>query len=415
MLDLLFTQCSNPDYPTLVDVGVLGGVIVYLAEHAASIEVPEANETIDLHGKVLLTGLVETHIHLDKALLLDRISDDATTLQGAIAKSGELKRSFTAEDIMERSMKVIGEAVMRGVTHMRCHVEVDPVIGLIGIETTIALKKRLKDVIDLQIVVFPQEGLFMDDVTQGLMEQAVTMGADVVGGITYVDRCLEDHVDFVFRLAEKQGLPVDLHVDFSDRPEQLAILEVVKATEKYNMRKRVSVGHLTSLGTVPRVRAEAIANAMANAGIHVMCLPTTDLFLNGRGDGLVAGRGLTPVQLLLEQGVNVVYGSNNIQNAFTPFGTADPLDIGLLIAQTAHMGSKKDAQVLVEMATKRAAAALELERYGLRVGAVADLVVCRATDVRSLLYRRPERERVYKRGKLVAETSVSSRWYANES
>jgi cytosine deaminase len=139
-----------------------------------------------------------------------------------------------------------------------------------------------------------------------------------------------------------------------------------------------------------------------------MCLPTTDLYLNGRGEEAVSGRGLTPVQLLLEHGVNVVYGSNNIQNAFTPFGTADPLDIGILIAQISHMGSKKDAQVLLEMATTRAAKALGIERYGLRVGSDADLVVCRATDARSLLYRRPERERVYKKGRLIAETSVCS-------
>jgi cytosine deaminase len=291
---------------------------------------------------------------------------------------------------------------------MRCHVEVDPVIGLIGMETTLALKERLRDVIDLQIVAFPQEGIFRDGVTQGLMERAISMGADVVGGITYNDRDLGEHLDFVFRLAQKNGLPVDLHADFSERPDQLAILEVVKMTERFGMQGKVSVGHLTSLGAVRKVRAEAIAEAIAKAGIHVMCLPVTDLYLNGRGEEPATGRGLTPVRLLLDKGVNVVYGSNNIQNAFTPFGTADPLDIGLLVAQASHMGSEQDAKIVVEMATTRAAAALGLDSYGLRVGADADLVVCQAQDVRTLLYRRPEREKVYKRGKLVAETQVSS-------
>ncbi|MCD9020459.1 amidohydrolase family protein [Cohnella sp. NL03-T5] len=404
---MLFTQCSTIDHKFLRDVGVKCGKIVHLADHSNGL-LPESREVVDLQGKLLLPGLVETHIHLDKALLLDRLSGDVTTLQGAIAKSGELKRFFTAADINERSLRVIRQAVIHGVTRMRCHVEVDPVIGLIGMETILALKERLKDVIDLQIVAFPQEGIFRDCVTQGLMEQAVSMGADVVGGITYNDRNLEEHLDFVFRLAHKHGLPVDLHADFSDRPEQLAILEVVKTTEKFGMQGRVSVGHLTSLGVVRKVRAEAIAEAIAEAGIHVMCLPATDLYLNGRGVEQAAGRGLTPVQLLLDKGVNVVFGSNNIQNAFTPFGTADPLDIGLLVAQTSHMGSEKDAGILVEMATTRAATALELDSYGLRIGADADLVVCQATDVRSLLYTRSEREKVYKKGKLIAETLVSS-------
>jgi cytosine/creatinine deaminase len=407
MLDILFTKCSNPDYKTLIDVGVKGGIIDHLTDHSNQ-ELPEAREVIDLQGKLLLPGLVETHIHLDKALLLDRLSGDVTTLQSAIAKSGELKRFFTAADINERSLRVIRQAVINGVTRMRCHVEVDPVIGLIGMETTLALKERLRDIIDLQIVAFPQEGIFRDGVTQGLMERAVSMGVDVVGGITYNDRDLGEHLEFVFRLAQKHGLPVDLHVDFSDRPEQLAILEVVKMTEKFGMQGKVSVGHLTSLGAVRKVRAEAIAEAIAEAGVHVMCLPATDLYLNGRGEEQAAGRGLTPVQLLLDKGVNVVYGSNNIQNAFTPFGTADPLDIGLLVAQTSHMGSEMDAKILVEMATTRAAAALGLDSYGLRVGADADLVVCQEQDVRNLLYRRSEREKVYKRGKLVAETRVSS-------
>lgn len=407
MLDILFTQCSNPDHITLIDVGVKGGRIVHLAEHSSE-GLPEARELVDVQGKLLLPGLVETHIHLDKALLLDRLSGDVTTLEDAIAKSGELKRFFTAADINERSMRVIRQAVIRGVTRMRCHVEVDPVIGLIGMETTLALKERLRDVIDLQIVAFPQEGIFRDGVTQGLMERAISMGADVVGGITYNDRDLGEHLEFVFRLAQKNGLPVDLHADFSERPDQLAILEVVKMTERFGMQGKVSVGHLTSLGAVRKVRAEAIAEAISKAGIHVMCLPATDLYLNGRGEEPATGRGLTPVRLLLDKGVNVVYGSNNIQNAFTPFGTADPLDIGLLVAQASHMGSEQDAKIVVEMATTRAAAALGLDSYGLRVGADADLVVCQAQDVRTLLYRRPEREKVYKRGKLVAETQVSS-------
>lgn len=404
MLDLLFTRCRVPHYKELMDLGICSGKIAYIADHSACR--PNARETMDLHGKLLLPGIVEAHIHLDKAFLLERLSGDVSTLRDAIDKTAELKSGYTADDIEARSLRAIRQAVARGVTRMRCHVEVDPIVKLVGLETTLALKERLKDIIDLQIVAFPQEGVFNHPETSGLMERAVAMGADVVGGITYNDRNLREHLEFVFRLAERYGRPVDLHVDFSDRPEELAVLEVLQFTRRFAMQGKVSVGHLTSLGSVPKARAESIAEDIAGAGIHVITLPATDLYLNGRGDEQCIRRGITPVKLLLEQGASVLYGSNNIENAFTPFGTADPLDIGYLVAQTCHMGSGKDAETLIEMATTRAAAALGFECYGLNVGAEADLAVCQAADARTLLYHRPERLQVYRKGRLIARNEI---------
>jgi cytosine deaminase len=184
----------------------------------------------------------------------------------------------------------------------------------------------------------------------------------------------------------------------------LAILDVVRLTHEYGMNGRVSVGHLTSLGSVPRTQAKEICKAIAEANIHVMTLPATDLYLNGRGDDCRVRRGLTPIDLLLGEGVNVIYGSNNIQNAFTPFGTADPLDIGLLLAQTTYMGSEQDAKLIIEMITTRAAQALQIQDYGIAIGANADLVLCDAKDIRNVLYNRSDRIGVWKKGKQVAST-----------
>jgi cytosine deaminase len=410
MLDLLFKRAANPGYSSLIDIGVQGGNIIYLSD--TSIVSPPSREIHDLQGKLLLASLVEPHIHLDKALLLDRMGADITALPDAIAMTSQLKRRFTSEDMEERSIRVIRQAVSKGVTLMRCHAEVDPIIGLSSMETMLALKKRFADIIDLQVVAFPQEGIYIDASTPSLLQQAIALGADAVGGITYIDRDTKAHLDFVFRLAQKHGIPVDLHVDFSDDPEQLAIVEVIKATREYGMQGRVSVGHLTSLGAVGSAKADGIASAMADTGIHVMSLPITDLYLNGRGDAQGFHRGLTPVKRLLDHGVNVVYGSNNIQNAFTPFGNADPLEVGLVLAQTCHLGSENDAELLVDMATNRAATALGRSHRGVRLGAVADLIVCPAKDTRTLLYERPERERVYRKGRLVAQTQVMrSDWY----
>lgn len=409
MFDLLFHRVRSPYFRTLIDVGVKNGEIVYLSE--VKNYTPEAVELVNGNDCILFPGLIESHIHLDKAFLLEKMSRDANSLSEAIEITAALKQGFTAEDIGNRSLRVLRRAVAYGVTHMRCHVEVDPIVKLKGMEVMLSLKERLKDVLSIQIVVFPQEGIFLQQGTAELMEEALRMGADVVGGIPYNDKNADEHIKFVFDLAAHFDKPVDFHADFSDNPEELAILDIVRETTDRQFHGRVSVGHLTSLGSVPEQQARRIAASIAEAGIHVMSLPATDLYLNGRADKERIRRGLTPIKILHEEGVNVIFGSNNIQNPFTPFGTGDPLDIALLLAQTAHMGTKKDAYLLFEMITERAAAALGLNKYGIAVGADADFVLFNATNVRDVLLERPERLGVWKKGRKVAESHRTTKYF----
>jgi cytosine deaminase len=410
--DMIILAFSNPHFSTLMDIGIHEGKIIHLHEHLPNkANTLNAGQVIDARGRMLLPGLIEPHIHLDKAFLLNQMTKDANSVEQAIASTLELKRSFTKNDITARSTQVIQQALAHGVTHMRCHVEIDPIVGLIGLEVMLALKERYHQQMTLQIVAFPQEGIAKQPGTAELLTQAMQLGADVIGGITYQDPDLEEHLSTVFNLAKAFNKPVDLHVDFSDDPSMLAILTIIRMTHEYKMQGRVSVGHLTSLGSLPYAQAKAVCTSIAEAGIHVMSLPATDLYMGGRGDDHRHRRGLTPVSLLLEQGVNVIYGSNNIQNPFTPFGTADPLDTGLLLAQTAYMGSKQDVVTLIEMATTRAAEALELTNYGLHVGADADLVLFEARDPRVAFYERSPRRYVWKQGQLVASTEKLTTLY----
>jgi cytosine deaminase len=410
--DLIILAFSNPHFSTLMDIGIENGKITYLQEHLPNHpNTPSANQIIQANGRILLSGLIEPHIHLDKAFLLNQMTQDVNSIEQAIATTLELKRFFTKKDITTRSMQVIQQALAHGVTHMRCHVEIDPVVGLIGLEVMLELKELYRDQITLQIVAFPQEGITKQPGTEELLLQAMQLGADVIGGITYQDLDLEAHLHTVFKISKTYNTPIDLHVDFSDDPSMLAILTIIRLTHEYGMQHRVSVGHLTSLGSLPYEQAKTISKAIGEAGIHVMSLPATDLYLGGRGDDHRHRRGLTPVSLLLEQGVNVIYGSNNIQNPFTPFGTADPLDTGMLLAQTAYMGSKQDVVTLMDMATTRAAEALEIANYGLYVGADADLVLFEASNLRSAFYERSPRRYVWKRGQLVASTEKLTTFY----
>lgn len=405
MLDLLFSHVSIPHSNQEMDVGIENGFITYLS--TANKQRPQANRIIEGDGNVLLPGFIEPHIHLDKAYLLDQMEQDASTLDEAIRLTGNLKKDFTKEDIQQRSIKVLERCISYGVTHLRCHVEVDPIVGLMGVEILLHLKELYRDRIDLQLVTFPQEGIFKLKGTAELMEESLRMGVDVIGGIPYNDIDPIEHVDFVFGLARKFNKPLDFHVDFSDNPKELTIKDIIHKTIGNRMEGRVSVGHLSSLGSVPYDEAKKIASDIAKAEIHVMTLPATDLFLNGRGDKEKVRRGMTPVKLLLEEGVNVIVGTNNIQNPFTPFGTGDPLDVALLLAQVAHMGTLKDSEILLDMTTVNAARALGISKHGIKLNNPADLVLFDTKNRRNVLLERPKRLGVWKKGRQVDKVDAA--------
>ncbi|THF81312.1 amidohydrolase family protein [Cohnella fermenti] len=416
-LDWLLRGCRSAATGEIVQIGIREGRIEFvrpdarpgvagpaaLADSAdTSGGPPKAKRVFDASGYVALPGLVETHIHLDKAFLTERMPGEAADLKEAIAMTAALKGGYSPEDIGARSRRLLDRASRFGVTRMRTQVEIDPILRLMSWESAAGLKKEYAGRIELQLVAFPQEGIFWQPGTAELLEEAARAGADAIGGVPYNDRDSLEHLDYVFRLAESFGLPVDLHLDFSDDPEQLAIADVIELTKKFGLQGKVAVGHLTSLGSAEPDTARRIAAGMAEAGIHAMTLPATDLYLNGRQDAYRVRRGLTPVKLLLDAGVNVVFGSNNVRNAFTPFGTGDPLDIALLLGQTAHMGSAREARLLAEMCTSRAAEALGSRgTKGLEEGEPADLVLVKADGILDVVYDRPRERIVWKGGRRI--------------
>ncbi|WP_337100342.1 amidohydrolase family protein [Paenibacillus sp. YIM B09110] len=406
--DIWVSGYTDPFTGELRDLGVKDGIITYNGRFYDGVKhTVRAKETVTAAGRLVLPGLVESHIHLDKAFLTQRMSREADSLSDAIGMTAALKKDYTFEDIMRRSVAVIERSMQAGVTHLRCQVEVDPIIGLLSMEAALQLKELYRSLMTIQLVVFPQEGIFQQEGTEELMRQAVAMGADAIGGIPYNDTDAREHLEWIFKLAEETGLPVDLHVDFSDDPSHRTIVDIADLTIAYGLQGRVTVAHLTSLGSMESDDARVIASKMAAAGIHVITLPATDLYLNGRGDSYKPRRGLTPVRLLLEEGVNVCFGSNNIRNAFTPFGKGDPLDIALLLGQTAYMGTRADAVLLLEMCTTRAARALNLEYGALACGSAADFLLTGASDICDLIYDRTPERIVWKNGLRTAETALN--------
>lgn len=399
-MDILIRKVRIKDGEELQDVAIEGGKIVAIAPHIEG----TAHREIDADGRVLIPGLVDSHIHLDKALIADRLPNKSGTLMEAIKVTGQLKPTFTKEDVEERARRALTMLIKNGTTHIRTHSEFDPSQGFTGFETVMKLKQEFKDIIDIQVTAFPQEGIFKSPGTEEMMYQAMEMGADVVGGIPYNDSPAMDHIDLVFEIAKKYNKPIDFHQDFKDDAEGITIEYICDKTIKEGFQGRVSVGHLTSLGALPKEKLEPIIKKMKEAEISVMSLPATDLHLGGRKDEYNVRRALTPVRTLRDGGVNMCIATNNIRNAFTPYGNGDLIQIAMLAVPTAHLGGADDLPTVLPMITTNPAKALGLKDYGLEVGKKADMVLLDTKVVKDAIIDIPDRLFVIKNGKITVET-----------
>jgi cytosine/creatinine deaminase len=406
-VDLLLRGARLPDRDGIVNIAIVGEHIVGIDGTARA-----AREAIPLGGRLVTPGLVESHIHLDKALLDDRVTSTAGTLEEAIRLTGEAKRSFTVDDIRDRARRVLDLAVRAGTTAMRSHVEVDPIVGLAGMEAMLPLREEYAPALDLQLCAFAQEGIVRAPGTEGLLRRALTMGADLVGGCPYNDSDGLEHIRIIFALATAFGVDADFHVDFADEPEHLHVREIAAHAVRAGWQGRVTVGHLTELAAVPAFRQDEMITEIARAGLGVVALPVTDLYLMGRHDESNVRRGLTPVRRLLAAGVPVALASNNIRNPFTPLGTADLSHMAFVTAAAAHMGTPADLRALLMAITLHPARMLRLPAYGLAPGCYADLVVWDCALPEEAVATVPPRTLVVKRGRVTIEArhDVTERW-----
>lgn len=409
MIDLVIHNARIADGEPLIDLAIDDGLIVDIGPFRG-----EAKERIEAHGRAVVPGFLEPHIHLDKALVEGRRPNLSGTLADAIRITGELKERFHREDVLERAGRTLEMAVANGTVVLRAQPDVDPIQGLLGVETMLELRADYADVIDLQIVAFPQEGIFKVPGVRDLLVEAMRMGADVSGGCAYNERSWEDskrHIDTVFDIAEEFGTDVDFHADLADEasdPRFAAASYIAQTAMERGFVGRVSLGHVTSLGALTAEEARPVIEQLAAAEVSIVTLPATDLYLGGRNDAKNPRRGLTPVKQLRAAGVNVAYSSNNVRNAFTPFGKADPLQIGSLLAHAAHLGSPDDQAYVLRMATTNAARAMGIaDRYGLAIGKQADLVVLDTENVGDALLDIPARSWVVKHGRITVVTEHS--------
>lgn len=399
-MDMIFRKVRLESQPHITDLAIDKGRIVDIGPFLAC----KGAEEINADGRVLIPGLIESHLHLEKAYVMDRKPNKSGTLKEAISVTAALKPTFSREDIEARARRALKQLIIYGSTCVRAHAEFDPSQGFTGLDTVLDLKKEYADRIDIQVVAFPQEGILKVPGTDAMMAEALQKGADVVGAIPYNDTNAEDHIDWVFKLAKDYDKDIDFHQDFSDNADSMSIEYLARKTIDEQYEGRVSVGHLTALGAVKPQLRDQIISLLRDAGISVMALPATDMHLGGREDTFNVRRTITPVRALRDGGVNVCLATNNIRNAFTPYGTGDLLQIAALALPACHLGGADDQPTVLPMLTTNPARALRLKDYGIEIGNQADLVLMDTQSVSDIILDIPDRTAVVKRGKVVART-----------
>ena len=354
----------------LVNIGIERGRIVAI-EPGLNAEA----QVYDLGGALVTPGFVETHIHLDKSCILDRISSAQGGLDEAIGEVARLKREFTAEDVYQRARRTLEKCVAQGTTHMRTHLEVDPVIGLRSLEGILPLVEEFKWAMDIEICIFPQEGLLNNPGTDELMVEGIGRGGRVVGAAPYTDSDPKGQIDRVFDMAREFDIDIDMHLDFGPDSESLDLDYVCEQTERYGYGGRVAIGHVTKLSTLSPERLREKSRRLAGAGVAVTVLPATDLYLMGRHQEHSMMRGVAPVHRLLGEGVNCSLSTNNVLNPFTPFGDCSMVRMANLYANICHVGDRNGLADCFDMVTSRPARLMRLPDYGVGVGQSADLAV----------------------------------------
>lgn len=318
-----------------------------------SLEQFDQTDIIDLEGRMVLRGFTDTHMHLDKALIGEKVVNTSGTLEEAIKIMSTYKPTMSDQDIYERMKKVIDMAYAHGTRYLRTNIDIDDNIKLRSLDIIHKLRDAYKDKMVIESIAFPQEGFLDNENNFSYLELALKKGADVLGGIPAFDSNPKLHLEKLMELAKKYDVDLDAHIDETDDQKTLTIKDLIRLTKKYNYQGRVTAAHCCSLAANDKKVVNPILKKAKEVELNIVPLPSTNLYLQGRGDTKNIRRGITPIKsIVYDHGINISIGSDNVRDPFNCFGNANPLEAALIAAHGAHMGSTEDFNTLFDAISK---------------------------------------------------------------
>jgi cytosine/creatinine deaminase len=377
-----------------LDIAVEGGNIAAIGHDLAA-----PGETYDAAGRLVCAGLIESHIHLDKSRIIDRCAPPEGRRVNPVTMVAPLKPTWTVEDVYRRAEATLRECLVNGTTRMRTQVEIDPGIGLRGFDAIRALAADYRWAIDIEICVFPQDGLTNYPGTEELLIETLKRGAPVLGAAPRYDGDPATQIERIFALAREFDVDLDLHLDVGDSADDMYIHQVLALTERYRRGGRVVAGHMAKLSLLVPTAAASLARRLADAGIGVTVLPATDLYLMGRDQDHAVRRGVADANFLSANGVTCSLSSNNVLNPATPYGDCSLIRMANLHANVLQIAAPEQLRELFLMLTERSARLLRLSDYGLAPGNPADLVVIDASTPEQAVAEIRHPLAVWKRGR----------------
>ncbi len=405
-MDTIIRQAHLRGREDTWDIGIAGDRIAAVAEHLPE----EATTEVDAAGNLVLPTYVNGHIHLDKCFLQEKMRpNNDYTFGECLELTWEHKAKYTTEDILERAGRAIREGIMNGTTVFRAFADVDSIGKLRGLEGLLALRERWRDKVHIEVVAFPQEGILRDPSTAELLEEAMRLGADVVGGLPWFELLDEDaraHIDFCFALAKRCDRDIHMLVDDTDNPLSRSLEYLAVKTLREGYQGRVSASHCGALATYNEVHAHKVMELLQQARVSISSNPHISLVVQGRYDQEPIRRGITRVKQLWRHGVNVFSSQDDVADPFYPFGRNDQQEVVAYLCHTAHMASPSEIEAAFDFVTYNAAKALRLPDYGLEPGCKADLNVLAAPSLREVLRLQQPPRWILRAGKVLASNQV---------
>ncbi len=377
---------------------------------------PSIDKLIDVEQSLVTESLISPHIHLDKVLIGEIIEPNKSgTLWEAIQKTWEVKRNYTVENIKKRASQVIDNQIKFGVTKIRTHVDIDSIGGIMPLKGLLAVQEDYRDIIDLQIVAFPQEGILKDEGTDELLNQALELGAGkntLLGGMPHNENTDDDskrHIDILFDLAKQYDVDIDCHTDETDDPNSRTLQYLAAKTIQEKYHERVTVDHICALSSYDDYHAARVITLVKQAGINVVTNPPTNMVLQGRLDTGAQRVGITRVKELLNAGVNVTVGQDCVHDPYYPFGKGDMLEVANLLGHAAKMTTTKDINILYDTITVNAAKTMGI-KHDFKEGAPANLVILHGVkNVHEAIRTTPTARTTIREGKIISQTTYEQK------